>query len=203
MTSVYREEDPVDTRAPLVPKNVRSKKPLRMGLNSKSEMLLPIKGHMRDDNGGPDSRDQRGNFYYNVVHGGADHGSGGLTRSARGTSLSQIKGVKKTGVDGILLKGQANYLGGPDSGPGAGGAGGAFGTTGYGAGGVNDANTKGGHGRAGGNGQGKRGVFDPNYISKGGKGAYGVSGPNSGHGGVIVGNNGEVLYGAEGDYTGS
>jgi hypothetical protein len=57
MTSVYHEEDPVDTRAPLVPKPVRAKKPLKMGLNSKSEMLLPIKGHLRDDNGGPDSRD--------------------------------------------------------------------------------------------------------------------------------------------------
>jgi len=49
--------EPVDTRAPLVPRTVREKKPLKAGLNSKSEMLLPVKGHMRDDNGGPDSRD--------------------------------------------------------------------------------------------------------------------------------------------------
>jgi len=77
------------------------------------------------------------------VHGGADHGSGGLTRSARGTSLSQLKGIKKSGVDGIIMKGQADYLGGAESGPGAGGASGAFGTTGYGAGGVGNGNGNG------------------------------------------------------------
>jgi hypothetical protein len=106
-------------------------------------------------------------------------------------------------VDGILLKGKPDYLGGQDSGPGAGGAGGAFGATGYGAGGAGDANAGGAGAGNGNQGYGKDGVYDPAYIANGGNGAYGHNDHNSGTGKVRVGANGEILYGAGGDYTGS